>query len=100
MSIEITKDDFQKLVLDSNEAVFVDFYATWCGPCRMLSPIMDEISNSFTVYKVNTDNEPELARNYGIMSIPCVILFKSGKEISRIIGLKSKEEILQILNRC
>lgn len=97
MSKEITKNEFQKLVLESNELVLVDFYAIWCGPCRMLSPILDEISTRFPVYKINTDNEPELAKEYGIMSIPCVIAFKDGKEISRMIGLKSKEEILQMI---
>lgn len=97
MSKEITKNEFQKLVLESNELVLVDFYAIWCGPCRMLSPILDEISTRIPVYKINTDNEPELAKEYGIMSIPCVIAFKDGKEISRMIGLKSKEEILQMI---
>lgn len=94
---EITKDEFENLVLQSDVPVLVDFYAEWCGPCKMLSPIMDEIAKENIVYKVNTDNESELAREYGIMSIPCVIAFKDGKEINRSIGLKSKEDILEMI---
>ena len=97
MSKIINKDEFNKLVLEQNETVLVDFYADWCGPCKMLAPIMDEISNDVTVYKVNTDDEEELSREYGIMSIPCVIAFKNGKEINRSIGLKSKEDILSMV---
>ena len=97
MSKQINKEEFEKLVLNSNELVFVDFYADWCGPCKMLSPIMDTISNTNTVYKINVDEEEDLAREYGIMSIPCVILFKDGKEINRSIGLKSKDEILELV---
>ena len=97
MSKEISKNEFQKLVLDSNETVLVDFFAVWCGPCRMLSPILDEISSEVNVYKINTDLEQDLARSYGVMSIPCVIAFRDGKEIARSIGLKSKEEIMQMI---
>ncbi len=97
MSKQIGKNEFQKLVLDSKEPVLVDFFANWCGPCKMLSPIMDEISNDIPVYKIDTDEEEDLARDYGIMSIPCVIAFKDGKEINRSIGLKSKDEILEMI---
>jgi thioredoxin 1 len=97
MSKIINKDEFNELVLDSKEPVLVDFYADWCGPCRMLGQIMDEVSETVKVYKVNTDNEPELSREYGIMSIPCVIAFKDGKEINRSIGLKAKEDILSLV---
>jgi len=97
MSKEITNVEFQELVLNSHEPVLVDFYAAWCGPCRMLSPIMDEISSTVTVYKVNTDTEQELSKHYGIMSIPCIIAFRDGKEIGRLIGLKSKSEIIEML---
>ena len=97
MSKIITKDEFQKLVLESRETVLVDFFANWCGPCRMLSPIMDDISNEISVYKIDTDSEPDLAREYGVMSIPCVIAFKDGKEVSRTVGLKSKDEIMQMI---
>lgn len=97
MSKIITKDEFQKLVLECKETVLVDFFANWCGPCRMLSPIMDDISNEISVYKIDTDSEPDLAREYGVMSIPCVIAFKDGKEVSRTVGLKSKDEIMQMI---
>ena len=97
MSKIINKDEFEELVRNSNEDVLVDFYADWCGPCRMLGPIMDEISKDVTVYKVNTDNEAELSREFGIMSIPCIIAFRNGKELNRSVGLQGKEEILSLL---
>ena len=97
MSKIINNEEFQKLVIESKDEVLVDFYADWCGPCKMLGPIMDEISKENKVYKINVDDEGELAQSFGIMSIPCVIAFKDGKEVNRIVGLTSKEEILKIL---
>ena len=76
----INKEEFKKEVLGSKEPVLVDFYADWCGPCR-----------------INTDNEEELAAEYGIMSIPCVIAFKDGKEINRSIGYVSKDKIIDLI---
>lgn len=97
MSKIINKDEFEELVRNSNEDVLVDFYADWCGPCRMLGPIMDEISKDVAVYKVNTDNEAELSREFGIMSIPCIVAFRNGKEVNRSVGLQGKEDILSLL---
>jgi len=97
MSKVLNKEEFEKEVLKSKEPVLVDFYADWCGPCKMLGPIMDEIGESNKVYKVNVDDEDELAAQYGVMSIPCVIAFKDGKEINRSVGLKTKEEIEELL---
>ena len=97
MSKLINSKDFDKLVRESKGFVLVDFYADWCGPCRMLGPIMDEVSESNTVYKVNVDDNQELAMEFGIMYIPCVICFKDGKEYKRLIGLRSKEDILDML---
>ena len=97
MSKIITKKEFDKEVLKSKDPVLVDFYADWCGPCRMLGPIMDDISKNTKVFKVNVDNEGELAEEYGVMSIPCVVAFKDGKEINRSIGFKSKEEIEELI---
>lgn len=98
MSKKINNEEFKNEVLESRGFAYVDFYADWCGPCKMLSPIMDEVSKDNAVYKINVDEEGELASEYGVMSIPCVILFKDGKEHSRSIGLKSKEDILNMMN--
>ena len=92
----INKEEFKKEVLGSKEPVLVDFYADWCGPCRMMGPVMEEVSKEYKVFKVNTDNEEELAAEYGIMSIPCVIAFKDGKEINRSIGYVSKDKIIDL----
>ena len=97
MSKIIDTKEFNEEVLTSKEKVLVDFYADWCGPCRMLGPILDEISKDHTVYKVNVDNESDLAQNYGIMSIPCMIVFQDGKEVNRMVGLRSKSDILELL---
>ena len=97
MSKIINAKEFNEEVLTSKEKVLVDFYADWCGPCRMLGPILDEISKDHTVYKVNVDNESDLAQNYGIMSIPCMIVFQDGKEVNRMVGLRSKSDILELL---
>ncbi len=96
MSKIIDTKEFNETVLTSKDNVLIDFYADWCGPCRMLGPILDEISKEHTVYKVNVDNEMELAQKYGIMSIPCMILFKDGEEVKRLIGLHSKSEIEEL----
>ncbi len=97
MSKKINSQEFNDEVLNSDEIVLVDFYADWCGPCRMLAPIMDEIAEQYKVYKVNVDEEEELAYKYGIMSIPCVISFKDKKEYKRSVGLASKDTILELL---
>ena len=93
---ELNSDTFNE-VLNEKEVVLVDFYADWCGPCKMLSPIMEEISTEVKVYKVNVDEASDLAAQYGIMSIPCVIAFKDGKDVARSVGLKSKSEILEMV---
>lgn len=91
----VNKDEFIKEVINSKEISIVDFYADWCGPCRMLAPILEEIED-VNIYKVNVDDEPDLAMEYGIMSIPCVISFKDGKEYKRSVGLSDKETILEL----
>ena len=96
MSKKIKGKEFEE-VLKSEKVTLVDFYADWCGPCRMLGPIMEEISNDYDVYKVNVDEEEELAQKYGVMSIPCVVFFKEGKEVNRFVGLRSKSDILEML---
>ena len=96
MSKKVNEKEFREEVLTSSEMVLVDFYADWCGPCRMLSPILEEIKDH-NIYKVNVDEEENLAREYGVMSIPCVVFIKDGKEVNRFIGLRSKSEIMDML---
>lgn len=98
--ITLTKDNFSKEVLHAEKPVLVDFWASWCGPCMALAPTIDAVANeqsSVTVGKVNVDDEPELARQYRIMSIPTLILFKNGEPVRREVGGKSKGEILQMI---
>ena len=94
--VEIKKDNFEQEVLKSKTPVLVDFNANWCGPCRMLGPILDEIASeneNIKIVSVNIDSESSLAKEYGVLSIPCLVLFKDGKEEKRSIGLKPKDEI-------
>ncbi len=97
MSKIIKKDEFEKLVLNGKGKILVDFFATWCGPCRMLAPIMEELSKDYQVYKIDVDEEPDLAQKYGVMSIPCVVQFVDGEEKERLIGLQDKNEYLNLL---
>ena len=98
--LTITKDNFEELVLKSEKTVLLDFWAGWCGPCRMVSPIVDEIANEnphITVGKINVDEQPELAASFSIMSIPALFVIKQGKIANQIIGYRPKEEILNML---
>lgn len=95
--LAITKQNFNTEVVQSEKPVLLDFWAEWCGPCRMVSPIVDEIAeetNNIKVGKINVDDEPELAQKFGIMSIPTLILMKNGTEVKRLIGARSKSELL------
>ena len=94
--VEVNKDSFEKEVLNNNIKVLADFNANWCGPCRMLKPIIEEIAENndkIKIVSINIDDEEELAEKYEISSIPCLILFENGKEIKRNIGFISKEDI-------
>lgn len=93
MLVTGTKENFKKEVLESNERIFVDFWASWCGPCRMLGPVMDELAKDYKVVKVNVDDEESLAMEYGIMSIPTVIVFDKGQIYNKSVGLVSKEQL-------
>ncbi len=98
--LKITGKDFKKEVLESTNTVLVDFYADWCGPCKMLSPIIDEIAkenDNIKVVKINIDEEQDLAVEYQVMSIPTLVVIKNGKEINRSIGLIDKSEITGLI---
>lgn len=97
---KVNNDTFAKLVLNNGRTVLVDFYADWCGPCKMLSPIVDQIAaenSDFDVYKLNVDEAPEIAAKYGVMSIPTLIVFKNGQAVGKTIGVQSKQTILNML---
>lgn len=102
MSVKtITSENFNSEVLSCDKPVLVDFWASWCGPCKMVSPIVDEIAietlGKAVVGKINVDEQPELARAFGVMSIPTLIVFKEGKVVSKEVGLKPKQAILNML---
>ena len=97
MKIELEGQNFDELI--NEERVLVDFYATWCGPCRMLSPILDEIveEENIKLVKVDVDKNEDIARRYGIMSIPTIILFKNGEEANKNVGFIGKEELIEFI---
>ena len=99
--LHITKENFENDVLKSDRPVLLDFWASWCGPCRMVSPIIDEIAEETTdkkVCKINVDEQPELAQAFGVMSIPTLVVMKDGEVVGQSVGVKSKEAILHMLN--
>ena len=98
--IKVTNDTFEKEVLNSNIPVLVDFYADWCGPCKMLSPTVDEVANEnddIKVVKVNVDEAQDVAIKYQVMSIPTLVVIKNGNEVNRSVGVIDKEEILSMI---
>ncbi len=98
--IEGNSKNFNKEVIESLNPVLVDFNATWCGPCRMLSPVLESVAkenDKVKIVSIDVDENEDLAASYGISSIPCLILFKNGKEESRYVGFRNKEELLEII---
>ena len=99
--IHVTDQDFQEQVLDDSRPVLVDFWAEWCVPCHMVSPVVEEIARDFAdrlkAAKLNVDDNPQTARQYGVMSIPTLIVFKDGQEKARVVGARGKEAILREL---
>lgn len=94
--LQLTKDTFEKQVLKSKTPVFVDFYADWCGPCKALAPIFETVSKEqkkVKFAKLNVDENRELAQKYDVMGIPCIIIFKDGKEVERLTGMQSYEAL-------
>lgn len=100
MYINITKDNFEAEVLQSDKKVLLDFWAAWCGPCRMIAPIVEEIAEEnadIKVCKINVDEQAELASRFGIMSIPTLVVMEKGVELTRALGARPKDSILDML---
>ena len=98
--ININNNNFQDEVMHSEKLVLLDFWASWCGPCRMVSPIVDEIAterSDIKVCKINVDEQPELAARFGVMSIPTLVVMKNGKVINQAVGARPKAQILAML---
>lgn len=98
--IKLNENNFSSEILNAKGVALVDFYADWCGPCKMVSPLVDEIAKEnpdIVVGKVNIDESSSLAMRYGVVSIPTLVAFKDGKEVERIVGYRPKEDILDIL---
>ena len=100
--LHVNDKNFEEKVLNAKNVVLVDFFATWCGPCQMLGPVLEsvqeEVGEKAQIIKLDVDEAMNTARRFGVMSVPTMIVFKDGKEVQRIVGLRQKSQIVQILN--
>ncbi len=103
MTVTLTKENFKEKVLENEQPVLVDFWASWCGPCRMVGPIVESLAEDFDgralIGKVNVDEEDNLARQYAVMSIPTLIVFKGGEAVERVVGARSQVELAELLEK-
>ena len=101
MELKLSSENFKEEVLNSEKPVLVDFFADWCGPCKMMAPIVEELATELDgkvkVGKINVDENSDIAVEYNVMSIPTLIVFKNGKEEKRLVGVRDKEELLRLL---
>lgn len=101
--LHLNEKDFEKEVLNYSGTVVVDFFATWCGPCRMLGPVLEQVQedmqDKIKIVKLDVDDGENIARKYGIMSVPSMVIFKDGKEIDRVVGFRQKEQLVEIFSQ-
>lgn len=100
--VNLNKESFDKVISSNEKTLIIDFWAPWCGPCKALSPVLEELSSEMSdqvgVYKVNVDDNTELAQEHGVQSIPTLLVYKNGSLSETIVGLKTKEELVEIVN--